>query len=158
MARQGYDPDWFYQGLQDLAGALQLDLLLIDTQHGLTEETLSALAISEVLILLLRPDHQDYRGTAITVELARTLDVPRIMLIVNEAPATTDFVTLKSQMAETYNCDVGAILPHFEELMALASAEIFVLRYPHHPLTAQLKQIGDDILNTPKFNAKTPSR
>jgi septum site-determining protein MinD len=142
MARQGYDLDWFDRGLQDLAGALQLDLVLIDTQHGLTEETLSTLAITDVLILLLRTDQQDYRGTAITVELARKLDIPRILLIVNEAPTTYDFATIKSNMAQTYDCEVVAILPHFEEVMALAGASLFVLHYPDHELSRQLKRVA----------------
>lgn len=146
IMQQGYDLDWFYGGLQALAGARQLDLVLIDTQPGLTEETLFALASADGLILLLRPDQQDYRGTAITVELARKLDVPRILLIVNQAPGGVDLSLLKRQIAQTYRCDVGAVLPHFEEVMALASAEIFVRRYPRHPLTAQLKQIGDELV------------
>ena len=68
------------------------------------------------------------------------------MLIVNEVPATIDIVTLKTQISQTYNCDVVAMLPHFEEVMALASAEIFVLRYPHHPLVTQLNQIGGELV------------
>ena len=148
MIRQGYDLDWFYRGLQELASTLRLDMVLIDTQNGLTEETLFTLAIADVLILLSRTDQQDYRGTAITVELARKLDLPRILLIVNEAPGTADFSILKTQIAQTYHCDVGAVLPHFEEVMALASAEIFMLRYPHHPLTTQLEQIGDELVRS----------
>lgn len=148
IMQQGYDLDWFYHGLQELAGARQLDLVLIDTQPGLTEETLFTLASADGLVLLLRPDQQDYRGAAITVELARKLDVPRILLIVNEAPGGVDVALLKRQVAETYRCDVGAVLPHFEELMALASAEIFVLRYPRHPLTTQLNQIGDELVKS----------
>jgi hypothetical protein len=37
------------------------------------------------------------------------------------------------------------MLPHFEEVMALASAEIFVLRDPHHPLVTKLNQIGGEL-------------
>lgn len=35
-----------------------------------------------------------------------------------------------------------AVLPHFEEMMALASAKIFVLQYPDHPLTIELQKLA----------------
>jgi len=35
----------------------------------------------------MRPDQQDYQGTSVTVEVARKLDVPRLLMIVNKVPA-----------------------------------------------------------------------
>ena len=43
-------------------------------------------------------------------------------------------------MEETYKCDVAAILPHADEMMALANKDIFALRFPNHPMTAMLEQ------------------
>jgi hypothetical protein len=37
---------------------------------------------------------------------------------------------------------VAAVLPHSDELMALASTGIFALRYPDHPVTTALKQVA----------------
>jgi hypothetical protein len=34
------------------------------------------------------------------------------------------------------------VLPHSDEMMTLASAGVFVLRYPNHPITASLKQVA----------------
>jgi MinD-like ATPase involved in chromosome partitioning or flagellar assembly len=34
------------------------------------------------------------------------------------------------------------VLPHSDEMMALASAGIFALRYPNHPVSAALKQLA----------------
>ena len=45
-----------------------IDYLLIDTHPGLNEETLLSITISDVLLLILRPDRQDFQGTAVTVE------------------------------------------------------------------------------------------
>ena len=39
----------------------------------MNEETLLSIAISDVFVLVLRPDHQDFQGTAVTVEVARKL-------------------------------------------------------------------------------------
>jgi MinD-like ATPase involved in chromosome partitioning or flagellar assembly len=90
----------------------------------------------------LRPDQQDYQGTAVTVEVARKLDVPHMVLVVNKVPAVFDPAEVKARVEQTYNCEVAAVLPHSEEMMVLASAGIFALRYPDHPIAAGLKQLA----------------
>jgi MinD-like ATPase involved in chromosome partitioning or flagellar assembly len=54
-------------------------VLFIDTHPGLNEETLPAIAISDVVFLILRPDRQDFQETAFTVEVARELNVARLL-------------------------------------------------------------------------------
>jgi septum site-determining protein MinD len=41
----------------------------------LNEETLLSILISDTLVLILRPDQQDFQGTAVTVEVARKLKI-----------------------------------------------------------------------------------
>ena len=65
---------------------LKLDVLMIDTHPGLNEETLLSIAISDVLVIIMRPDQQDYQGTGVTVEVARKLGVPAMYLVVNKVP------------------------------------------------------------------------
>jgi MinD-like ATPase involved in chromosome partitioning or flagellar assembly len=142
VLREGYDVGLLRDGFHELIEALKLDVLMIDTHPGLNEETLLSIAISDALAVVLRPDQQDYQGTSVTVEVARKLDVPRLVLIVNKVPALFDVADVKMRVEQTYNCEVAAVLPHSEEMMALASAEIFVRRYPDHPITAALKQVA----------------
>lgn len=141
VLRKGYDVDLLNAGFRKLIEELALDVLVVDTHAGLNEETLLSLALSDALAIILRTDQQDYQGTAIMVEVARQLDVPRVVLIVNEVPSVFDLAEVKSQVEQTYNCEVAAVLPYSDEVMTLASAGIFALRYPDHPLTAALKQI-----------------
>ena len=125
---------------------LNLDILLIDTHPGLNEETLLSIAISDSLAILMRPDQQDYQGTGVTVEVARKLDVPNMVLIVNKTPTSLDFNEVRERVAATYNCTVGAVLPHSDEMMTLASAGVFVLRYPDHPISQMLRRIAAMLL------------
>ncbi len=140
VLREGYDVGVLRDGLHELIEALQLDMLMIDTHPGLNEETLLSIAISDALAIILRPDQQDYQGTSVTVEVARKLDVPRMVLIVNKVPAVFDTAQVKAKVEQTYQCHVAAVLPHSDEMMALASAGIFVLRYPDHPITTAMKE------------------
>ena len=141
VLREGYDVSRLNDGFQDLIKTLALDVLLIDTHPGLNEETLLSIAVADVLVIILRPDQQDYQGTGVTVEVARKLDVPRLMLIVNKVPAVFDVADVKTQVEHAYHCEVAAVLPHAEEMMALASAGLFVLRYPEHPITIALTRM-----------------
>ena len=78
----------------------------------------------------MRPDQQDYQGTGVTVEVARKLDVPRMLLIVNKTPPSLNFDEVAERVSQTYNCQVGAVLPHSDEMMMLASAGVFVAALP----------------------------
>ena len=131
--------------LKSCSSALKLDVLMIDTHPGLNEETLLSISVSDVLAVILRPDEQDYQGTAVTVEVARKLDVPRMMLIVNKLPAVFDVQEVKAHVESVYNCPVAGVLPHADEMMALASRGIFVLRYPSHPLSQRIREIAAQI-------------
>lgn len=142
VLREGYDAQRLTQGLRRLIEDLQLDVLLIDTHPGLNEETLLALVISHLLVIVMRPDQQDYEGTGITVRVAQGLQVPRMLLVVNKTPAILDPAVVKATVEQAYGCDVAAVLPHADEMMHLASTGLFVLRYPDHPLTGRYKEIA----------------
>ena len=141
VLREGYDVSMLNDGLHQLVQTLKLDMLLIDTHPGLNEETLLSIAMSHALAVVMRPDQQDYQGTSVTVQVARKLRVPRMVLIVNKVPQVFDSAEVKQRVEQTYNCEVAAVLPHSDEMMALASSDIFALRYPNHPVTTAYKQV-----------------
>jgi septum site-determining protein MinD len=146
VLREGYDAHRLTLGLRNLVSHLRLDVLLIDTHPGLNEETLLSLVISQVLLIVMRPDRQDYEGTGVTVKVAQGLQVPRMMLVVNKTPAILDPRAVKRQVQDAYGCPVSAVLPHADEMMNLASEGLFVLRYPDHPMTALYRQVADDLV------------
>lgn len=138
----GFDVNLLNTGLSQAAEVLKLDVVLIDTQSGLNAVTMLSIALSDILIIVLRPDQQDYQGTALTVEVARKLEVPNILMLVNEVPPVFDPAEVKAEVAQSYRCDVIATLPHSEQMMLLAGQEIFVLHYANHAITTQLKQVA----------------
>lgn len=141
IIREGYNAQQMTKGLRDLVKQLNLDTLIIDTHPGLNEETLLSLIISNTLIIVMRPDQQDYEGTGITVKVAHELQVPHMCLVVNKTPPTLDPASVKIKVEQAYGCPVAAVLPHSDEMMNLASAGIFVLKFPDHPLTELYKQV-----------------
>lgn len=145
---EGYDVELLKDGYAKLSRRLKLDYLFIDTHPGLNEETLLSIGISNILIIILRPDYQDYQGTAVTVEIAKELEVSNMVLVVNKVLADVDFNALRQQMEKIYQVPVAAILPVCDEMMRLASRGIFCLRYPDHPFTQTMHRIVNQV-NTP---------
>ena len=145
ILREGYDVGLLNDGFRDVVKEMGLDYLLIDTHPGLNEETLLSIAISDVLVIIMRPDQQDYQGTAVTVDVARKLDVPKMIMLVNKVPSAFDLEDVKARVEQTYKADVGAVLPHSDEMMTLASSGIFSIRYPDHPVTQGLRRIAEAI-------------
>jgi len=147
VLREGYDARNLVRGLRDLTDQLKLDVLLIDTHPGINEEQLLSIAISHTLAVVLRPDSQDYEGTGIAVEVARQLEVPNLMLVINQVSAALDQAALQAQVEQTYGCPVAVVLPHSDELMALGSDGLFVLRFPAHPLVALYGRLVDRFMS-----------
>jgi len=155
IVREGYEFASLHQGLDWLTEARQLDVLLMDVCAGLSEDTLLPIAISDVLVIILRPDPQDYQGTAVTVEIARRLEVARIFLIPNMVPTAFDFAEVKAKVEQTYQCDVAAVLPYSEDVMTLASSGIFALHHPTHPITHSMQRLAELIVSgSPVFSEK----
>ena len=146
VLHDGYDVNLLSQGFRELIRAFDLDILIIDTHPGLNEETLLSIALSNAVLVVMRPDYQDYQGTGLTIEVARELDVPRMMILVNKVPLTFDAIQIRQMVEETYGCPVAAIIPHSDEIMTLASQGVFTIRYPEHPITAELQQVAEALI------------
>ena len=156
VLREGYDAQRLTAGIRDLTEALDLDVLFIDTHPGLNEETLLSLVISHSLLIIMRPDRQDFEGTGITARVARELEVPNVQIVVNKTPLHLDPDAVAARVTEAYGCPVAAVLPHSDALMTLASEGVFVLRHPDDPLTAQYRSLASRVLPKLAF-AATPS-
>jgi MinD-like ATPase involved in chromosome partitioning or flagellar assembly len=147
VLREGYDVGLLNDGFHELVEALDLDVLMIDTHPGLNEETLLSIAISDALAIIMRPDQQDFQGTGVTVEVARKLNVPKLVIIVNKTPQVYDFDQIRSQVESLYKAEVAAVMPHSDELMALASSGIFSVKYPNHEVTKLYEQVAKTLMS-----------
>jgi MinD-like ATPase involved in chromosome partitioning or flagellar assembly len=146
ILKEGYEVGLLNDGFHTLIDELELDVLLIDTHPGLNEETLLSIAISNKLIIIMRPDEQDFEGTAVTVEVGRKLNVPGMMLLVNKTPLSLEASELMQSVQSAFNCKVVEVLHHSDELMTLASRGVFVLHYPDHQITRQMTAVVEELL------------
>ena len=145
--REGIDFNLLNEGLQTTITEFDLDYLFIDTHPGLNEETLLSIATSDILIVLLRPDNQDIQGTSVTVDIARSLDVPNLFLLVNKALPKYDFSKIKKDIESEFNAPVTGVLPLTFDMADNASRDLFSLRYPDHEWSRALQGVVESVLS-----------
>ncbi|NJN78986.1 MAG: MinD/ParA family protein [Anaerolineales bacterium] len=146
ILREGIDFNLLNEGLQSTISEFNLDYLFIDTHPGLNEETLLSIATSDILIIILRPDNQDLQGTSVTVDIARSLDVPNLFLLVNKALPKYDFSQLREQIQNQFGATVTGVLPLSFDMAENASQDLFSLRYPDHEWSKSLRGVVDFVL------------
>ncbi len=146
IVKEGYDVKKLNDGFRQLARGLNLDYLFVDTHPGLSKETFLSIAISHVLILILRPDKQDYQGTAVTIDVARQLRVRKLLLVINKVLKSWDLAAMQAKISDTYQAPVVGMFPLSEELLSLASEGVFCVKYPDHPLSQEFKKVAATII------------
>jgi MinD-like ATPase involved in chromosome partitioning or flagellar assembly len=146
LLREGYDVGLLSDGFHDLIERLSLDYLVIDTHPGVNEETILSIALSDQLIIILRPDAQDYQGTAVTLDIARKLDVPQMYLVVNKVLRSFSFDDVRETISGTYGCEVVGVLPLSEDVVALASSGIFCVLNPQHDFSHRINEIAKRLM------------
>lgn len=149
VLREGYDVSLLNDGFHTIIRDLELDYLFIDTHPGVNEETLLSIALSDVLLLILRPDQQDFQGTAVTVELARRLEVDSLLLVLNKVPQGMEGDQLAAKVQQLYKAPVAAQFPLFSEVALLGSHGLFALKHPDHPFSRQVQQLADRLVLAP---------
>ena len=78
-----------------------------------------------------------------TLELARRLEVPQLLLVVNKALPAFDFRQLSDRISTMYRAPVAAVLPLSEDMVRLGSGGLFSLLKPDTAYAAGIQAIVD---------------
>ena len=140
--RDGLDMTGYADAMAMLERELSLDFMVYDCSAGLNEDTLLTTAMTDDILLMLRPEQQNYQGTAVMVELARKLEIQSIHLVVNDVPESINAQELRQKVEETYGCDQVYVFPHADEFMALSNGQLFVLSFPEHMITEKIQALA----------------
>ncbi|MFX1577626.1 MAG: MinD/ParA family protein [Promethearchaeota archaeon] len=141
IIREGYEVSDLRQGFKRIIQAKQLDYLFIDTHPGLDQETLLSMATTDLLFVIMRLDQQDFLGTAITLALAKKLEVPSTYIVCNKTPGIYDFDKVKKDIEQEYRFEVAAVIPLFTRLIELGSRQILVQVSPSHLFSQSIDQL-----------------
>src|SRR5262245_33041046 len=146
LLADGYDAGRVNDQLSTLVDKLELDLLLLDSHPGFNEETLLTAAICDTLLIVLRPDQQDYHGTAVLVEMAARLHVPNIRFLVNKVFNGLEPQDVGAKVEQAYGKPVIGVLPFRTQMATLGSKGVFASKFPRDPLTTAMDQVVTTLL------------
>ena len=113
---------------------------------GLNEETFLSIALSDILFIALRADEQDYLGTAVTLEIAKKFEIPKIYLILNKILPKYAKKDVEKQMQKAFHVPPAATMFYSEEFADLGSKDIFILKYPNHDFTKAIEKIHGHLI------------
>ena len=157
IVSEGYDVAKLNDRFSSLLDALRLDFLFLDTHPGLCRETMLTSAISDTLLIVIRPDQQDFHGTAVLVEVAARLSVPGVYMVVNFVLGSMDREKMKKEMEKAFGYEVVGLLPLAEEMVSLGSRDLFAKTHTAHPLSVELDAVAERLLASPPAKKKQPS-
>lgn len=144
--RTPYHDAFLNTAVQEFAELHDLDLLLIDIHAGLSADMLTAMSLSDLFLLNLRLDEQDYQGSSIIVSLAERLGT-RLGLLVNLVSARYGSPQVKTAVGEAYQRQVWSAVPYSEDIAALSSRDVLARHAPSHPLVQLYQELAQDIMD-----------
>ncbi len=128
--------------LQALHQALQLDVLLLALAPDLHPASLTPLALSDGVLLVLTVDHRDFHATAVSAEVLRHLGAANVQLVLNGVPAALNTPQWQQQVEAAYEIPVAALLPWAENMALLNGQELFYLRWPAAPFSQAVQALA----------------
>ncbi|TFG05265.1 MAG: MinD/ParA family protein [Promethearchaeota archaeon] len=141
VLREGYEVTNMSEGFSEIMGSKSLDYLFIDTHPGLNEETFLSIALSDILLVILRPDEQDYLGTAVTLEISKKFEIPKIFLIMNKLLPKYKINEVTSKLTKTFHVPVAGIIYFSEEFADAASKDVFIVNNPEHAFSKIISEV-----------------
>jgi MinD-like ATPase involved in chromosome partitioning or flagellar assembly len=144
---EGYDVNRLNTHFDELISELDLDYLFIDTHPGLNKETMLTTAISDILVMLIRPDQQDYYGSAILSEVANKLEIPKVFIVANKVFSTINYDQLSKRLKDAFGYDVIGVIPLSEDIAKMESRDLFTKKNPHHEISHTFRDITNRILS-----------
>ncbi|MFE9093933.1 MinD/ParA family protein [Streptomyces sp. NPDC007264] len=136
----GYDVGLLPEAFDRLVAGHDLDVLLLDTHAGLNNETVTAMASADLLVIVVRTDRIDLAGAGEIARLAGQLACRRA-LVVSMAPEGVDTSAVRARAEDAYGAATAGILPYVGRLAALGGERIFARAHPDDPLVAEFRKI-----------------
>lgn len=133
----------------EVLGQLQVDMrlnyLILDAQPTLDDESLLCMALADTVALLLQLDAYDFQRIAVVLEVLKKLGDRSLWLVPSQVLPNLEPDEVRAKLQTTYQLPVAGVIPLAEQMVKLASAGIFCLHYPEHPLTLTLRALADTL-------------
>lgn len=130
----------------ELIEKFELDYLIVDTHPGINEETLLSAEMSDVFLVIVRPDNQDYQGVKVSTEIAKKLKIKTYIILNKMHDKMKNKEEIVSLVEESFGFPVVATVPFADDVMLSESRSIFYKEKPRHAFSKEIKRIVGEVL------------
>lgn len=138
-----YDTGLLHEGIRQMAVALDLDAVLVDTHSGVNHEAVHALAIADVCLTAARPDTRGLSGGPLMATMSRRLSVPFALVLFTMVPPGMTHTALTGIALRRYESPMAGALPWAAELARGDHTGLFAAAFPEHPFTVALHDVAN---------------
>lgn len=148
IAQTGFDAERLTRSIRQLAVSLRLDLVLVDAPAGMRPESLLVTTLADLLVVMLRPDSQDFHGTSGLLQAAQHLGISRSVLLANKTARRVDNAVMTKRLTDVFSRPVVGCLPLDEDIAAIGSRKIFVRGHRRHRWSLALEHALEGMLSS----------
>ncbi len=117
------------------------DYIFIDTHPGINEQVLLVTSLADKVLTVIRPDRQDYAGSAVSAEVTSKLG-NKSFFIMNKVHRKLNQSRVKKSIEDNLKINIVGALPFDEEILFSESRYIIVMRYPEHKFSQVIKRLA----------------
>ena len=157
-----HDMKWQYEALKrvitakkELFSKYKIDYLLIDTSPGIRYWSINAIAIADILFLLMKINEMDINGTKKMIgEIYNSLTKfgSKYFLILNKVPGASpmhEFQNINNQIIseieKTMGIKIIEAIPCFCEIQFSQHEFLYTMKAPNHAFSERVNSIADKI-------------
>jgi MinD-like ATPase involved in chromosome partitioning or flagellar assembly len=144
IIRDGYTLHRLNKIVRDFGKMLGLDVIFVDTHPGFSEDTLVFLVLSDLVVMVVRPDIQDVYGAKLSVSVLRRLRCNPVLLV-NMVPSSLVDSGIGEKIASTLGLRLVETIPFYEDVLSSMSREVFALTRRDHPFSRVIDKVAHEI-------------
>lgn len=145
IIRDGYTLHRLNKMVRDFGRMLGLDVILVDTHPGFSEDTLVFLVLSDLVVMVVRPDIQDIYGSRLSVSVLKRLRCNPVLLV-NMVPSALTESGVGERVASSLGVKLIDTIPFYEDVLSSMSREVFVLTRRDHPFSKIVSRVASEIM------------
>lgn len=150
LLMRSFDLGRLFRGVREIEKITDLDFMLVDARPGLDEKNMLFLAWTDILIIVLRNEEVDIRGTRVALDQCSYFPIRKKYLVLNMIDPKDDFKQIKEMVEKRfkdYEISVLGILPASQNLLIHAqnNEKIFIRKYPDDIFSKAISNLGQSI-------------
>lgn len=146
IVRKSFELSAVQKVIDEIVKAYSLDYLLIDSRPGINQFALMAFDVSDLILLVARLDRQDVSGSKATLQVAKALAKP-VLLVASMIPLEEADKDTEKRLAHLFNLPLIALFPYEPDVQMNLSSGVFILKKHEHDFAVKIRDLATRLID-----------